>query len=84
MAMRRSGRPFSWIRLKNKLRAAACNPFNVMVLVALAVLFVTVVIPLVMLIANSFTLAPRDVKQLSKIRPGVQAGSFTTWCSYRT
>lgn len=67
-------RAFSWTRLKNKFLALTGNPFNVMVFVALVVLFVTVIIPLVMLISSSFTLAPPEARRLH-----TDPGGFTTY-----
>ena len=74
MAKKRFKRPFSWIRLKNKLLALVGNPFNLVVFIALAVLFVTVIIPLLMLIASSFTLAPPEARRMHEA-----AGGFTTY-----
>lgn len=71
---KRSKRSFSWIRLKNKFLALISNPFNVMVFLALTVLFVTVIIPLIMLVSQAFTLAPPEARRLKK-----EPGGFTTY-----
>ena len=74
MARKNFKRPFSWTRLKNQFISLVGNPFNIMVFVALVVLVVTVVIPLIMLIASTFTLAPPEARRLK-----TDPGGFTTY-----
>ena len=74
MAKNKSRRPFSFTRLKNQVLSLIGNPFNIMVLIALIVLFITVIIPVLMLITSTFTLAPPEARRLK-----TEPGGFTTY-----
>ena len=48
-------RPFSKTRLKNQILNVVKNPFNMIVAVSMVILFCLIVIPLLQMIASTFT-----------------------------
>lgn len=74
MKQKKMKKPFTWKRLENQLRSLIGNPFNVVVFLTLCILFVTIIIPLLIMIQTTFTLMPAEAKRL-----GVQYGGFTTY-----
>ena len=59
-------------RLKNQIRAVLTNPYNVIVLIVVALLLYLIVVPLFDMIRTTFTMAARDAR-----RSGQEAGAFT-------
>ncbi len=74
MAMPQGHRRFSWIRLRNRVWGVISNPFNMIVLISLVMLFCLVIIPLISILRTTFTLARADVR-----RAGGTAGDFTLY-----
>jgi iron(III) transport system permease protein len=67
-------KPLTKKRLKNLILNVLRNPFNMIVLVSLVVLFCLIVIPLLTMIKSTFTLAQAEVR-----RAGGKAGDFTLY-----
>lgn len=61
-------------RLKNQIKAVVTNPYNIIVLIAIVLLTYLIVLPLLDMIATSFTLAQRDVRIA-----GGETGAFTLY-----
>lgn len=66
--------PFSKTRLKNQILGVIKNPFNMIVAVSLVILFCLIVIPLLQMIASTFTTASAEVRRI-----GGQPGDFTLY-----
>ena len=62
-------------RLKNLILNVVKNPFNMVVLVSLIVLFCLIVIPLLTMIKSTFTLAQGEMRRVS----GKKVGDFTLY-----
>jgi len=71
---KRERRPFNKTRLKNQILNVVKNPFNMIVAISLVILFCLIVIPLLQMIASTFTLAKAEAK-----RYGGQVGDFTLY-----
>ncbi|MCL2671404.1 MAG: iron ABC transporter permease [Clostridiales bacterium] len=71
--LKRQRRPFSWKRLWNQIMGLLRNPFNVIVFVCLIMLFCLIVIPLLTMISNTFTVAKAELRNL----PGAEIGDLT-------
>lgn len=74
MKSKRERRPFNKTRLKNQILNVVKNPFNMIVGISLVILFCLIVIPLLQMIASTFTLAKAEAK-----RYGGQVGDFTLY-----
>lgn len=74
MKSKRERRPFNKTRLKNQILNVVKNPFNMIVAISLVILFCLIVIPLLQMIASTFTLAKAEAK-----RYGGQVGDFTLY-----
>ena len=74
MKRKRERRPFNKTRLKNQILNVVKNPFNMIVAVSLVILFCLIVIPLLQMIASTFTLARAEAK-----RYGGEVGDFTLY-----
>lgn len=74
MKRKRERRPFNKTRLKNQILNVVKNPFNMIVAISLVILFCLIVIPLLQMIASTFTLARAEAK-----RYGGQVGDFTLY-----
>lgn len=72
---KRERRPFNKTRLKNQVLNVVKNPFNVIVAVSLVVLFCLIIIPLLQMIASTFTVAKSELRRID----GAQVGDFTLW-----
>ena len=72
---KRARRPFNPIRLKNQILNVIKNPFNLVVMISLVILFCLIVIPLLQMIATTFTVAKGELRRL----PGSQVGDFTLY-----
>ena len=69
----RRKKAFSWTRLKNQFFALIGNPFNVIVFFSLIMLFCLIVIPLLTMIGNTFTIAKAELRNV----PGAELGDRT-------
>ena len=68
--------PFSWKRrIKNYLANAVTNPYNLIVIISLAVLAYLIVIPLIEMIVTTFRLSEVDVRRI----PGAETGDFSLY-----
>ncbi|MDL2235319.1 iron ABC transporter permease [Christensenellaceae bacterium OttesenSCG-928-L17] len=66
-------KPLTWKRLKNQIREVLGNPFNVIVFICLVMLFCLIVIPLLSMVRDTFSVAKAELRQL----PGSEIGDFT-------
>ncbi len=66
--------PLTSKRLKNQFLNIVTNPFNVIVLITLVILFCLVVIPLIQMVASTFTLAKSETRRVHG-----EVGSFTMY-----
>ena len=66
--------PFNRIRLKNQVLNVVKNPFNMIVAISLVILFCLIVIPLLQMIASTFTTAKAEIKRI-----GGEVGDFTLY-----
>jgi len=71
---KRERRPFNKTRLKNEILNVVKNPFNIIVAVTLVILFCLIVIPLLQMIASTFTAARDDIDRIKG-----QVGDFTLY-----
>ncbi len=72
----RTPMPYSARRkLKNRLRNALTNPYNVIVLIALVLLAYLILVPLFDMVVTTFTLAKSDLRRVK----GASAGDFTAY-----
>ena len=62
-------------RLKNQFLGVVRNPFNLVVMISLIVLFCLIVIPLLQMIAATFTVAKGELRRI----PGAKVGDFTLY-----
>ncbi len=67
-------RPFNKIRLKNQVLNVVKNPFNMIVAISLVILFCLIVIPLLQMVASTFTAARTEIKRI-----GGEVGDFTLY-----
>lgn len=75
MKRKRVHRPFNKTRLKNQILNVVKNPFNMIVAVSLVILFCLIVIPLLQMIASTFTVARAERREIV----GAHVGDFTLW-----
>ena len=68
-------KPLTKKRLKNLILNVVKNPFNMIVLVSLIVLFCLIVIPLLTMVKSTFTLAQSELRR----NPGAAVGDFTLY-----
>ena len=62
-----------WKRLKNQFLNVVGNPFNMVVFFILLILFCLIIIPLLTMLTNTFTVAKAELRNL----PDAQIGDFT-------
>ena len=74
MKRKKVKRPFNGTRLKNQVLNVVKNPFNMTVAVSMVVLFCLIVIPLLQMIASTFTAAKGEIKRI-----GGNVGDFTLY-----
>ena len=67
-------KPLTRRRLKNLILNVLKNPFNMVVLVSLIILFCLIIIPLLTMIANTFTLAQGELRRVQG-----HVGDFTLY-----
>ena len=75
MKRKKERRPFNATRLKNQILNVVKNPFNMIVLISLIVLFCLIVIPLLTMVKSTFTLAQSELRR----NPGAHLGDFTLY-----
>lgn len=68
-------KPLTKTRLKNLILNVVKNPFNMIVLVSLIVLFCLIVIPLLTMVKSTFTMAQSELRR----NPGTAVGDFTLY-----
>ena len=69
--------PMSRERFRNQFRSLIGNPFNVIVLITLLLLFTLIVIPLLAMVQNTFVVAKAEV--MRRTIPGAKIGDYTLW-----
>ena len=74
MKRKKERRPFNKIRLKNQVLGVVKNPFNMIVAISLVILFCLIVIPLLQMVASTFTAARTEIKRI-----GGEVGDFTLY-----
>ena len=74
MKRKKVKRPFNGTRRKNQVLNVVKNPFNMIVAVSMVVLFCLIVIPLLQMIASTFTAAKGEIKRI-----GGNVGDFTLY-----
>ena len=67
-------KPLTRKRLKNLILNVITNPFNMIVAISLVVLFCLIIIPLLSMVATTFTAAQSELRRI-----GGQAGDFTLY-----
>ena len=67
-------KPLTKKRLKNLILNVVKNPFNMIVLVSLIVLFCLIVIPLLTMVKSTFTLAQSELRRVDG-----KVGDFTLY-----
>ncbi|MGN0801110.1 MAG: ABC transporter permease [Candidatus Faecivicinus sp.] len=74
--MKRQGvhRPFNKTRLKNQFLNLVKNPFNMIVAISLIILFCLIVIPLLQMVAETFTTSKSEIRRI-----GGNVGDFTLY-----
>ena len=75
MKTKRARRPFNKLRLKNQILNVVTNPFNMIVFITLIILFCLIVIPLLQMMASTFTVGTRSEAR----EAGVPVGGFTLY-----
>ncbi len=67
--------PMTKARFKNQFLSVIGNPFNMIVLFTLILLFITIVIPLLSMVQNTFVVAKSELRNI----PGSKVGDYTLW-----
>ncbi|MBQ3663740.1 MAG: iron ABC transporter permease [Clostridia bacterium] len=71
--------PMTKERLKNQIQNVIGNPFNVIVLITLLMLFIFIVIPLLTMVLNTFTVTRGSAEMARRVDPGVMPGDYSIW-----
>ena len=71
--------PMTKTRLKNQFLDLVGNPFNIIVLITLIILFCFIVIPLLTMIQNTFVVAKSDLRMIRATQPDAKIGDFTLY-----
>ncbi len=71
--------PMTKERFKNSFLNVVGNPFNVIVLITLLMLFVFIVIPLITMVLNTFTVTRGSADMARRVDPGVNPGDYSIW-----
>lgn len=79
MKKRNVQHPLTRTRLKNEFLNVVKNPFNMIVAVTLVILFCLIVIPLLQMVATTFTAAKAELSRIRRTDPDAQIGSFTLY-----
>ena len=69
--------PMTRERLKNQFLNLIGNPFNVIVLITLLILFVFIVIPLLTMVQNTFVVTRGSLRFVQRLYPNAQIGDYT-------
>ena len=75
MKTKHARRPFNKVRLKNQILNVVTNPFNMIVFITLIILFCLIVIPLLQMMASTFTVGTRSEAR----EAGAAVGEFTLY-----
>ena len=75
MKTKRARRPFNKVRLKNQILNVVTNPFNMIVFITLIILFCLIAIPLLQMLASTFTVGTRSEAR----EAGAPVGGFTLY-----
>ena len=67
--------PMTKKRFKNQFLSVIGNPFNMIVFFTLILLFITIVIPLLSMVQNTFVVAKSELRNI----PGSKVGDYTLW-----
>ena len=67
--------PMTKKRFKNQVLNVIGNPFNMIVFFTLILLFITIVIPLLSMVQNTFVVAKSELRNI----PGSKVGDYTLW-----
>lgn len=67
---KRERRPFNKVRLKNQILNVIKNPFNIVVAITLVILFCLIVIPLLQMVASTFTVANAEARRYHDMKVG--------------
>lgn len=79
MKKRKVQHPLTKTRLKNEILNVIRNPFNMIVAVTLVILFCLIMIPLLQMVASTFTAAKAELSRIRRTDPNAQIGSFTLY-----
>ena len=79
MKKRKVQHPLTKTRLKNEFLNVVKNPFNMIVAVTLIILFCLIMIPLLQMVASTFTAAKAELSRIRRTDPNAQIGSFTLY-----
>ena len=71
--------PMTWKRFKNQFMSVVTNPFNVIVVITLVMLFVFIVVPLLTMVLNTFTVTRGSVEMARLVDKTAKPGDFSTW-----
>ena len=71
--------PMTKERFKNQFLNIVGNPFNVIVLITLLILFVFIVIPLLTMVQNTFVVSRGSLRFVQKLYPNAQVGDYTLY-----
>lgn len=67
--------PMTRARFKNQCRNVFGNPFNVIVMITLILLFALIIIPLLAMVQNTFVVAKSELRSIK----GAHIGDYTLW-----
>lgn len=71
--------PMTKERFKNQFLNVVGNPFNVIVAITLIILFIFIIIPLLTMIQNTFVTTRGALREVRKLYPDAQVGSYTLY-----
>ena len=71
--------PMTKERFKNQFKNVVGNPFNVIVLITLIILFIFIVIPLLTMIKNTFVVTRGALRDVRRLYPNAQVGDYTMY-----
>lgn len=71
--------PMTKERFKNQFLNVIGNPFNVIVLITLLMLFVFIIIPLLTMVLNTFTVTRGSAEMARLVDPGAKPGDYSIW-----
>ncbi len=71
--------PMTKKRFKNQFLSVIGNPFNVIVLITLIMLFIFIVVPLLTMVLNTFTVTRGSADMARLVDKTAKPGDFSTW-----